>query len=112
MVGDNEDKETLVHDFCKNYTKPHPQLTPIAATTKSAKVFSVEKYLIWNTTVNKNQATGMEKKISKNPTNAKNHDEVLILIQQNTKAKLKSANNPSCVTIPSMLEQQSPFRIS
>ena len=94
MVGDNED-ETLVHDFCKAFPKPNTLLTPIAATTKSAKVFSVEKYLIWNTTVNKNQATGMEKKISKNPTNAKNQDEVLILIQQKTKAKLKSANNPS-----------------
>mmetsp|Transcript_5679 Transcript_5679/g.12391 ORF Transcript_5679/g.12391 Transcript_5679/m.12391 type:complete len:91 (-) Transcript_5679:1389-1661(-) len=72
---------------------------PIAATTKMASEFNVAKYLIWKMTVKMNQATGIEKKISKSPTNARNQLRVLRRIQRKTKTKLKIARVASLVTM-------------
>ena len=68
---------------------------PMAATTNRARAFNVAKYLIWKTTVKMNQAMGMEKKISNNPTNAKNQELVLTNSQKKMKAKENKANMAS-----------------
>ncbi len=71
----------------------------MAATTNNANAFNVAKYLIWNTTVKMNQAMGIEKKISNNPTNARNQDRVLTRSQKKMKAKLNNASMASLVTM-------------
>ena len=74
----------------------------MAATTNSASAFNVAKYLIWNTTVKMNHATGMEIIISSRPTNARNHDLVLTSSQKKMKANENRASIASFVTISRM----------
>ena len=74
----------------------------MAATTNSASAFNVAKYLIWNTTVKMNHATGMEIIISSRPTNARNHDLVLTSSQKKMKANENRASMASFDTMPRM----------
>ena len=74
----------------------------MAATTNSASAFNVAKYLIWNTTVKINHATGMDIMISSRPTNARNHDLVLTSSQKKMKANENRASMASFDTMPRM----------
>ena len=64
---------------------------PIAATIKTHRVFSMEKYFIWRISEQKNQANGRDRIISNIPIPARNHEPTINLKYANTNEKLKIA---------------------